>query len=295
MKRTVKFLLMLLIIAGTAPMTSCQKDKTGVYTPKKKIQRIYLSSDYLDKTPFQHWEWNDDKLNTITHYSESGYKGANWIEYFTYDGNRIIRVDNYTNSEYITYEYDGNHLKSATVYFRNSIVCTWTASYDGDHINKLTGTIYEPFFKENLHLDPLSHLLPPTVCDNVVKCEQQMAQERHQQETFTLVLLLTWTDDNISNIVFTGEGDYVDFQLQYDDKNCPWYNFMGGLEDYLLNFTTGHTGFTKHNITSMIVTEGDYSDTLRFAYQYDSDKYPILQTMYYVDEPDDKTVLYYEY
>lgn len=295
MKRTVKILLMLLIIAGTAPMTSCQKDETGVYTPKKKIQRIYLSSDYLDKTPFQHWEWNDDKLNTITHYSESGYKGANWIEYFTYDGNRIIRVDNYTNSEYITYEYDGNHLKSATVYFRNSIVCTWTASYDGDHINKLTGTIYEPFFKENLHLDPLSHLLPPTVCDNVVKCEQQMAQQRHQQETFTLVLLLTWTDDNISNIVFTGEGEYVDFQLQYDDKNCPWYNFMGGLEDYLLNFTTGHTGFTKHNITSMIVTEGDYSDTLRFAYQYDSDKYPILQTMYSVDEPDDKTVLYYEY
>lgn len=295
MKRTVKILLMLLMIAGTAPMTSCQKDKTGVYTPKKRIQRIYLSSDYLDKTPFQHWEWNDDKLNTITHYSESGYKGANWIEYFTYDGNRIIRVDNYTNSEYITYEYDGNHLKSATVYFRNSIVCTWTASYDGDHINKLTGTIYEPFFKENLHLDPLSHLLPPTVCDNVVKCEQQMAQQRHQQETFTLVLLLTWTDDNISNIVFTGEGEYVDFQLQYDDKNCPWYNFMGGLEDYLLNFTTGHTGFTKHNITSMIVTEGDYSDTLRFAYQYDSDKYPILQTMYSVDEPDDKTVLYYEY
>ena len=31
MNRIVKILLMLLIIAGTAPMTSRQKDKTGVY------------------------------------------------------------------------------------------------------------------------------------------------------------------------------------------------------------------------------------------------------------------------
>ena len=45
----------------------------------------------------------------------------------------------------------------------------------------------------------------------------------------------------------------------------------------------------------MTIIEDDYADTIRYAYQYDRDGYPILQTMYYADEPDDKMVLYFEY
>ena len=122
-----------------------------------------------------------------------------------------------------------------------------------------------------------------------------MASQRHEEETYTFALLLTWKDNNISKIIFTGDGEYMDFQLQYDDKNCPWYGFLGGLEDYLVNFTYGHTGFTKHNVTSIIFTEDNYVDTICYAYQYDRDNYPVLQTMYESDDIDDKQVLYFEY
>ena len=294
--KTFKSLGIVLGLLLALSFNSCQKDKIGVYSPKKKIQRIYYSSAYSDKEPFQHWEWNGDKLNSITHYSDYDLKSDTWIENFTYENNRVTRVDNYTYSEYITYDYDGDHLKTATMFYRNAIACTWTVNYDGDKINKLTGTFYD--MKKGsaaLHLNPLSHLLPPTVCARVAKCEQQMAQQRHEDETYTFTLLLTWTDDNISKIVFTGDGEYMDFLLQYDDKNCPWYGFMGDLEDYFVNFTAGHTGFTKHNVTSMIITEDNYTDTICYAYQYDSDKYPVLQTMYYSDDIDDKHVLYFEY
>ena len=161
----------------------------------------------------------------------------------------------------------------------------------------MMGTFYEDFKKDGakLHLNPLTHLLPPNVCESVNQCEQRLANQRGTKETYTIALLLTWTDNNISKIAFTGDGEYMDFQLQYDDKNCPWYGFMGGLEDYLINFTSGHTGFTKNNVTRIIMTEDDYADTICYAYQYNSEKYPVLQTMYENDDIDDKQVLYFEY
>lgn len=295
MKATKAFgiTLGLLLIAS---LVSCQKEaKPGEYSPKKKIQRIYYAWGSQEKEPFQHWEWNGDKLSSITHYYDYGMKDDTWIENFTYENNHITRVDNYTNSEYITYDYDGDYLKTATMFYQNAIISSWTISYDGNHINKMAGTLYGAKKGARLHLNPLSHLLPPDICSNVTKREQQMAEQCQKDDAISVVLLLTWTDDNISKIVVTGDGEYMDMQLQYDDKHCPWYGFLGDLEDYLVNFSAGHTGFTKHNVTSMIVTEDQYVDTVCFAYQYDSDKYPIFQTMYYADDIDDKTILYFEY
>lgn len=297
--RTFKSLSLVLGLVLIASLTACQKkDKTGVYSPKKKIQQVYYSFSSTEKEPFQHWEWNGDKLNSITHYTDEYFKSDTWVENFTYDdNNRVARIDNYTNSEYITYEYDGDHLKSATVFYRNAIACTWAISYDGDKISKMAGTFYD-YYKKNgakLQLNPLSHLLPPTVCKSVAQCEQQLANQRGEQETFTFTILLTWSENNISKIVVTGDGEYMEFLLQYDDKNCPWYGFMGGLQDYVTNFGFGHTSFTKNNMTRIILTEDDYTDTICYAYQYDSDKYPVLQTMYESDDIDDKQVLYIEY
>ena len=221
--KTIKSMSLVLGLLLIASLTSCQKEKAGVYSPKKKIQRIYYASNGDEKEPFQHWEWNGDQLNSITHYEDFYFKNDIWIENFTYENKRVVRVDNFTNSEYITYEYDGDYLKTATVYYRNAIACTWAITYDGKHINKMVGTFYDT--KKDgarLQLNPLSHLLPPNICASVAKCEQQMAQQRHEDETITMTLLLTWTDDNISKIVFTGDGEYMDFQLKYDDKNCPW-------------------------------------------------------------------------
>ena len=296
--KTIKSMSIVLGLLLIASLTSCKKDKTGVYAPKKKVQQIYYSWNNTEKEPFQHWEWNGEQLSSITHYSDYDFKKDDaWIESFTYENNRIKRVDNFTNSEYITYEYDGDHLKSATIFYRNVIACSWAVSYEGDKISKMTGIFYDTYKKEGakLHLNPLSHLLPSNVCKRITQCEQQLASQRHEEETFTLTILLTWTGNNISKIVCTGDGEYIDFQLQYDDMNCPWYGFLGGLEDYLTNFTSGHTGFTKNNVTRLILTEDNYSDTVCYAYQYNSDKYPVLQTMYFTDDPDEKQVLYYEY
>lgn len=280
----------LLLAAG---LTGCQKEKAGVYQPTKKIQQIYC----FETTPYQHWDWSNDRLSSITHYTDIDFKSDNWVEHFTYENNRVSRVDNYTNSEYVTYDYDGDQLKTATMFYHNEIICSWKASYDNGKINKLTGSIYEGFKKNaaRLTLNPLARLLPTEACRQVTQKEQKMVAQRHTDETLTIVLLLTWNGEHIDKIIATGNGEYMEMQLQYDDKHCPFYGFMGGLEDHYTNYFTGHTGFTKNNITRMIYTEESYSDTLYYAYQYDRDGYPILQTVYYAEYPEDKLVLCFEY
>lgn len=277
-------------------LSGCQKDKAGVYQPKKKIQQIFYSYPDMNKSPYQIWEWSGDQLSTVTHYPDPFFK-SNWMELFTYENGRISRVDNLSNKEYITYDYADDQLKSATLFYHNSIISSWTASYDNGKLSKLTGTIYDGFKKDHaqLTLDPLAGLLPKEVGQQVTQRQQQQAMRSNSDEPMTFLLLLTWNDNHIEKLICVGDGESMTFKMQYDDKICPFYGFMGGLEDYYFNFTTGHTGFTKNNVTRIILTEDQYVDTICYAYQYDADKYPILQTMYYTDDPDDKMVLYYEY
>lgn len=296
--KTLKSLSIAIALMLAAGLTGCQKDKAGVYQPKKRIQEISFSTPRMDKTPFQSWEWEhvggNDRLWSITHYDDY-HKGHNWVENFSYDEGRLCRVDNYSDEEYITYEFADNQLRNAFHFYRNKPMSSWLITYEEGKISRITGDIYEGY-KSNaasLTLDPLQGLLPNEALQKVVK--QKMAVERNSDETLTLVLLLKWNDEQLEKVTATGNGDYMEFQLQYDDKHNPYYGFLGGLEGTYLNFTIGHTGFTKNNVKQMIVIEDSYADTLHYAYQYDRDGYPVLQTMYYTDDPDDKMVLYYEY
>jgi len=290
MKSLISLVLMLAL-----GLTACQKDKAGVYQPKKKIQQIYYSEPGSNKKPFQVWDWSGNQLSSITHF-ESLMK-SNWTEHFTYDNGRLSRVDNYDNNEYITYDYADDQLKNSNYFYHNTLVCTWTVNYNDGKLSKLIGTIYDGFKanRAQLTLDPLAALLPQELCQQVAQHEQQQALRSTTDEPMTLVLLLTWDDDHIHKIVAIGDDESITFNMKYDDKICPFYGFMGILEDYYTNFLTGHTGFTKNNVTRIVYTEDDYADTLCFAYQYDTDKYPVLQTMYYANDPDYKVVLYYEY
>lgn len=278
--------------------TACQKEKAGVYTPKKKIQEISYSWNSTEKNPYQRWVWDGDRVSSITHYTDFELKRSSWEEIFTYEDNRIKRVDNPSDQEYITYEYSDDHLRSATVFYRNAIVCTWSVGYEGKHVTRLTGTFYDgKKGGHEMHLNPLSHLFPPDLCAHLAQCERQAAQCRYDDDNYIIALQLNWKNDNISEMVISIDDELFALHLQYDDKHSPWYGFMGSLEDHLTTFEAGSTCFTKHNVTSMVYVEmeDDYRDTARYAYQYDSDNYPILQTRYTSDNLDEKRVLYFEY
>jgi hypothetical protein len=106
---------------------------------------------------------------------------------------------------------------------------------------------------------------------------------------------LTWTGDNISKIVISFDEGIISLVMEYDNKNCPFYGLTGNPEDYMIDAIAGHNCFSKNNVTQLIYTEDHYVDTVRYAYQYNSDNYPILETLYNIKEEDSKNVYYYEY
>lgn len=128
--KTFTLLLGVLLIAST---TSCTKEKTGVYSPKKKIQRVYHSSPNTEKYLEQVWKWGDKTLESIDYYSSNGYFG--WTENFTYKENRLDRIDVYVDKEYAIFTYNDNSLKSINYYRENNLSTTNDLSRWESHKN----------------------------------------------------------------------------------------------------------------------------------------------------------------
>lgn len=296
LKKTSLFLILGMVVLAAFP--SCTKDKAGVYLPKKKIQRMYGASSYTNKYLRNIWIWDDNLLKTIDHYSSSG--GLSWTEYFSYDGKRLTRVDDYSNSEYVLYDYDGNNLKSASYYYRNNIGGVATVTYSDNKISKISQTFYDSKkdAKTLCHLDPLSVLFPAHLCEVMEKSEKVFAASRLGKEIYTINWQFTWTDDNITKLFATdSEGHSISVAFQYDSKNSVLKGFMDlySLIDDDVDSYVGLGCYSKNNVTKMIYTysDGD-TEIINLIYQYDKDDYPTMITESY-DGGTGTYMTYYEY
>lgn len=295
--KTFKSLTMVLGLLLAATMTSCKPEPIEEPSSKLKVKQIYYSDPQTDKTPFQSWDWSEDHLVSITHYSDS-YLKKTWIETFTYENDKIIRVDNLTYDEHINYSYNEDQLKTATVFEDNDIICSWSISYDNNKISKLQGTFFDYYFKNKGSkklLNPLSHLFPHNICECLETCQKQLMTNHRGNRNEIMNIILTWTGDNISKIIVSFDDVLTTLVMEYDDKQCPMYGMTGNLEDYIIGLSMGSTSFSKNNVKQIIFTEDDETDTIHFAYQYNNENYPILETMYDSENEDYKNVFYYEY
>lgn len=94
-----KFLPVVLGMLIVVFMASCTKD--GVYNPSKKINMVYKawSEDYngthyeAQRYLAEKWTWDNKTLSSIQYFNDGSY-----TQNFTYDGNRLTRIDVYENS-----------------------------------------------------------------------------------------------------------------------------------------------------------------------------------------------------
>lgn len=286
-----KPIVLLLGVFVLASMTSCTKE--GVYTPKKKIQRVYYSSTYTDKYLRQTWDWDDNLLEAINHYSSNG--SLSWTENFSYDGKRLIRVDDYLNSEYTTYDYDGKNLKSANYYYKNALEATATYNYSNGKLDKIVLTEYDgakSIGERNLQLS----YLPFTneFAEVITKISAKVAEYNSSKSIYVVNLQFTWSGDNVSKIVATSEGRIETVTLQYDSKNNPFKSFLNLYTIELDDVEDGELFMSKNNITSMIFSIDGENDVVNFTYQYDGNDYPIMKIEKWADS-DSQYIDYYEY
>lgn len=284
-----KSFAILLGVLFVASMTSCTKE--GVYTPKEKIKRVYVSSSSTDKYLSQSWNWDGKLLESINHYTSNGT--LSWTEDFTYDGKRLVRVDDFLGSEYTAYEYDGKYLKNANYYYKGNLEATANYVYSNGKMSKMTITYYESKSGRMCHLETSYIPFQDEVVKACNKCLTKLQSNNLEKSLDIITYQFTWDGDNVSKVVATIEGDMASVTLQYDNKNNPlkgYHNLNSDVDSDLGPMVI----LSRNNVTKMIATYDGENDVLDYTYQYNSDDYPIMQIEKYPGE-DYQYIVYYEY
>ena len=303
-------MLWAMLLPVAVSLTSCHKD--GVYNPKEKISRIYYA--YSSPDPFfnsdkelkEIWDWDGNKLSTITYYNKKGVDGT---EKFSYDGKRLSRIDYFTtegnNIAYVLYSYDGRKLDKVEYYYYGEIEEIHKYSYDGKELSKIDVTYYSHYdattslkAKQWQSVCPRMsrYAVPEVVCASMDRMEEtRMTTDTHFQQkdgdSYTWTITLTWDGKNISKVEYLSKiypyNGPVSIQYSYDKNSNPFYgcNTMGSLDEEHMYVKTN-----QNNVVSETWNDGDRAD---YTYQYDG-KFPISKSVKWVDDEDIET-WYYEY
>ena len=302
MKKTMIIAALALLMVG---VSSCNKQKDGVYNPKQKISAVYeeyrSTSSYYNSstytwedntpsvTPFhkaEEWTWDGKKLQEIRYFDSDGS-----IEYsmlFTYDGKRLSRVDykdydNLNDVWYTTYEYDGKELATITTYEGGRVYSTCAITHADKKISEIVETYYdyEKGARGGNYKATLRMLFPVGDMSErlIEKCEAKAKTKG--TSTYVARISLTWTDNNVTRIIYKWSDGETEMQnMTYDTKKNPYYGFMAlGDQD---------EGFDPWNLSeNNVIADGGESP---YTYQYDKNDYPTSRMYSYSYRED-----YYRY
>jgi hypothetical protein len=315
-------------------MSACS-EKEGVYSPKKKIAKVYQASTYIygfheelsgewfydtnssPKTLAEDWTWDGSKLSKITIYETGNVisKGevADIIN-FTYDGKQVTRIEGY--DQYMTISYDGSKLKQVQIFDKedNELEGAMEFVHDGKKITKINVTINDEDLVKSPSAMNLQKVLfrgiLPTIdqADRVVAAMDKVVKSNGAKAQRTIPVELTWTGDNVTGISMNQMGMTISGTYVFDNKNNPYQNFLfgiiGTMEDGSMII------FNKNNVTKAVMkTQMPFmgqtlteTEEYNYSYTYDG-SWPLTRTMktVYTDDEDEgysseaEVVTYFEY
>lgn len=268
------------------PVTPTNGD--GFYDPGKKIHCIYMASTFINKYLSQVWNWNDNTLDIIDHFNTSG--GNIYTENFTYDDKRLIRVDDFRNSRYITYEYDGEYLKIADSYSKDKLNRSIAYTYDEGKLSQMEITYYD-YDKSEKQGDFIVLTTPfnAEVCASMEKFADKVVADKGIQ---IITVQCTWDGHNITRVRCSYEDQVILYMMTYDAKKNPFKGFLNINNDG--NNSEDVVGFYSKNNVVTVMVYGDEMTILNYTYVYDNDNYPTIVT--YSEEDSDHSVsIFYEY
>ena len=314
-------------------MSACS-EKEGVYSPKKKIAKVYQASTYIygyhdevsdswfydtnssPKTLAEDWTWDGSKLSKITIYETGNVisKGevADIIN-FTYDGKQVTRIEGY--DQYMTISYDGSILKQVQIFDKedNELEGAMEFVHDGKKITKINVTINDEDLVKSPSAMNLQKVLfrgiLPTIdqADRVVAAMDKVVKSNGAKAQRTIPVELTWTGDNVTGInanylfpVLTGpEARSLSATFEFDDKCNPFKNnFLLGMNDGSFS-VFNENNMTKSTTITRFGDDNPFTDEINYSYTYDS-QWPLTQTAvttYHAEDYGyiDSTTLYFEY
>lgn len=287
--------------------SACNKE--GVYSPKKKLSTVYYQKAGSEqKVLYEEYLWNGNKLmSRISRGSliDMYFKDVELVP--TYDGKRIVRVDEKIAGEYVDYFYEGKLLTKLVYHSGNK-----TAEATVEHKDGKLSRVFFPAAKatgEDVTAKLMSVFAPQKQIQNIRKALKQNAKALSVRD---MEILWTWNGDNVIEVVFNlyeDDGELVlsyGSKLTHDNKLNPyavcWADF--GSEDQLTAQADPCAYFlaSKNNIVRIEHTytinmpaphESYFFQSVEdITYEYDG-KYPVKATR--IEEGDVEYTLYYEY
>ncbi len=273
--------------------SSCEKDN-GVYSPKKKISKVYREASYRDtdnpsvavvqdKYLYENWIWSDGLVQQIDHYEDPN---SVWTEVFTYDDNgRVVKIQDVLWSEMLTFEYEDGRI-SKTRFFSDGVLfeeCDFT--YENGRLVSMVGRDY--YYKSKSHLSPLGSLgidgaMNDALTKAIGKCKSA------SKGTYEFKIHLDWTKDNITVVTVSSDYYATTFRLEYDQNKNPK---RGLIDLYMDNVIIGAYS-SANNITKYTETVFGMTEAVEFGYEYEG-KYPVTKQWTVTDE--DGSEQYTEY
>ena len=252
----MKKLLIPVLFTCMAMLSSCGEE-TPTPTPStssKKISEIYYeyerhdyisndngqtwneyNSEYQDNELRERWTWDGDKILSIENYSELIYDNVSYNFYYNEENivSEIIAPD---IDERVVFTYNNNQISTMEFYFENVLSNTWELFYTNNKITQVNAT------------DTPFHIT------------------------------ITWNGNNISKLTYSDTYDEAELLYTYDNKRNPYHDF-----DALLALSLVKEGevalalMSANNITSYATQMGGTVYAHNFTYQY-QDNYPTLKT-----------------
>ena len=272
MKKTFLITTLIALVA----LTSCNKNKIdGVYNPKEKIDKIYWSSANISKRLLEDWTWKDKRLKTIDYYSFDGTIES--TDRFSYNGERLIQVDNYEYNSSMKYRYDHkDRLLEATFTYDGILMEKYDFEYDDNELSDIKLTIYEDWALNNDNrMNPLRYMLPELPLESI----KRIVKKSPLRSNIVVEIDIDWYDNNISEIELEIGNISEKLVFEYDDKKNPFRGFLGLYFDELI---LAHGNFaSKNNVTKITITE-EYkgisaTDAEFVSYTYDG-KFPATRS-----------------
>ena len=283
------------IIAISLLFTSCKKEQEGVYNPKKKIERIYKEIQdkvydnnevaQLDVPKYlcEEWNWNGDKLNTITYYGDDGAQFETAT--FSYEGNRISQIYEYFTLQgeqgyCYSFVYQNDLISSIRQYYDQELCGEYQFTHTGNKITRIE--LYYKDYKKKIGqsslISPLSFILPN------MNMEDTRINRFDNKKSEGLVIGYTyeleWDGENISKVKFRVDDYNEQYEYSYDTKMNPFYgSFLGIHENGSGVVFDGIPWVTsKNNIITMRYTDFEgwnVTETRNYSYK---GKYPVTCT-----------------
>ena len=290
-----KTLTILAIACIAFVFTGCQKD--GVYNPSKKISKIYYTSTSGNKSLQEIWTWNGKLLDRIDFYSGGT---VSYSYNFTYDGNRLTRMNNYANNRSVEYKYDGSHLSETNVFYSGSLEYIYKFSYKSGKLETMTCTSTGKGSNEKMEINPLTFVFGPEISQAIEKTQKILAAKNNRKSTYSETYKFTWENGEISKCVvsYQEDGDYEEITtiFTYDKKKNP---FSGAFVNFYIEENVEDGCFSKHNIIKMDCTEMEDGEienwTITYDYSYNKSNYPISRRSTEIDGGQSYTGGLYEY